>query len=216
MNSQFTYFYSHSFFNTSESLLPIPLVDHSMVNLGKGQAILGGDSGGVFQAKIYSITCSNRNCIISLLNRELSVPKGYFVAIPIPDTISGCITGGKNIFQNPKRSIQANICLTPQIQTASSEHGLGTVFAKITTTIAIVLLMGGTAVDPVSIENSAQNANAKLETLTKSQMQEQETASAMMRPTLMAASLMAGTAVELVSIPSTVLNVSALGKTLVS
>ena len=90
------------------------------------------------------------------------------------------------------------------------------VFAKITTTIAIVLLMEGTAVDPVSIENSAQNANAKLETLTKSQMQELETASAMMRPTLMAATLMVGTAVEPVSIPSTVLNVSVSGKTLVS
>jgi hypothetical protein len=46
------------------------------------------------------------------------------------------------------------------------------VFAKITTTIAIVLLMGGTAVDPASIENSAKNANAKLETPIKSQMQE--------------------------------------------
>ena len=79
-------------------MLPIPLVGHSMVNLGKGQAILGGDSGGVSQAKIYSMTCSNRNCIISLLNRELSVPKRDFVAIPIPDTISGCITGGKNDF----------------------------------------------------------------------------------------------------------------------
>jgi hypothetical protein len=45
-------------------------------------------------------------------------------------------------------------------------------FAKITTTIAIVLLMEVTAVDPVSIENSAKNANAKLETLTKSPMQE--------------------------------------------
>ena len=33
-------------------------------------------------------------------------------------------------------------------------------------------LMAGTAVDPVSIENSAQNANAKQEPLTKSQMQE--------------------------------------------
>ena len=70
---------------------------HSMVRLGNGQAILGGlSTNNVHQAKIYSMTCSNRNCIISLLNRELSVPKGYFVAIPIPDTISGCITGGKN------------------------------------------------------------------------------------------------------------------------
>ena len=46
------------------------------------------------------------------------------------------------------------------------------VFARITTTIDIALLMGATAVDPVSIENSAQNVNAKLENLIKSQMQE--------------------------------------------
>ena len=65
-----------------------------MVRLGKGQALLGGRTYQDDQAKIYSLTCSNRNCIISLLDRELSVPKGYFVAIPIPDTISGCITGG--------------------------------------------------------------------------------------------------------------------------
>ena len=91
----------------------MPLWFHSMVKLGKGQAILGG---GDYQAKIYSMTCSNRNCIISLLDRELSVPKRWFVAIPIPDTISGCITGGKKKCQKyPKRSIQANICLTPQI-----------------------------------------------------------------------------------------------------
>ena len=69
-----------------------------MVKLGKGQAILGGQiyGGLYYQAKIYSMTCSNRNCIISLMNRELSVQKAAFVAIPIPDTISGCITGGKN------------------------------------------------------------------------------------------------------------------------
>ena len=76
------------------------LSGHSMVRLGKGQAILGGRSGNSdYQAKIYSMTCSNRNCIISLLNREVSVPKDHFVAIPIPDTISGCITGGKKYFQ---------------------------------------------------------------------------------------------------------------------
>ena len=67
-----------------------------MVKLGKGQAILGGNNNGVYQAKIYSMTCSNMNCTISLLNRELSVPKRDVVAIPIPDTTSGCITGGKN------------------------------------------------------------------------------------------------------------------------
>ena len=74
-----------------------------MVRLGRGQAIIGGKSnsasGGVYQATIYSMGCSNRNCIISLLNRELSVPKDQFVAIPMPDTISGCITGGEKSFQ---------------------------------------------------------------------------------------------------------------------
>ena len=89
---------SNCFFQISGPLLPIPLYYHSMVRLGKGQAILGGFSSNDYQTKIYSMACSNRNCIISLLNRELSVPKYCFVAIPIPDTISGCITGGKNDF----------------------------------------------------------------------------------------------------------------------
>ena len=93
------------FFQTSGPLLPIPLKDHSMVKLGKGQAILGGLSYDLYQAKIYSMTCSNRNCIISLLDRELSVPNRGFVAIPIPDTISGCITGGKKYSQKKKQNI---------------------------------------------------------------------------------------------------------------
>ena len=109
-----------SFFQISGPLLPLPLSHHSMVRIGKGQAILGGWSGSadksadfdpllddqaneVYHSKIYSLTCSNRNCIISLLDREMSVQKGYFVAIPIPDTISGCITKGKNDFQKPKK-----------------------------------------------------------------------------------------------------------------
>ena len=81
-----------------------------MVRLGKGQAILGGrTSNGDYQAKIYSLTCSNRNCIIAFLNREISVPKYEFLAIPIPDTISGCITGGKNYFW--KITLQSSIKL---------------------------------------------------------------------------------------------------------
>ena len=87
------------FFQTAGPLLPMPLTYHSMVRLGKGQAIVGGWSNADTLAKIYFMTCSNRNCIISLLDRELSVPKALFVAIPIPDTISGCITGGKKYFQ---------------------------------------------------------------------------------------------------------------------
>ena len=87
-----------------------------MVRLGKGQAILGGRSNGVYQTKIYSMGCSNRNCIISLLNRELSVPRYDFVAIPIPDTISGCITGGKHDFQKKNSKVlYKQTFLHPQI-----------------------------------------------------------------------------------------------------
>ena len=84
----------------------MPLSDHSMVRLGKGQAILGGLGYGDYQDKIYSMTCSNKNCILSLLDRELSVPKELFVAIPIPDTISGCITKGKKYFPKNQSSKQ--------------------------------------------------------------------------------------------------------------
>jgi hypothetical protein len=77
---------------------------HAMVRLGKGQAILGGRSMQFHSIiglsnKIYSLTCSNRHCTISLVSSELSVARNNFVAIPIPDEMAGCITGGKNYFQ---------------------------------------------------------------------------------------------------------------------
>ena len=77
-----------------------------MVRLGKGQAIVGGWNNADTLAMIYFMTCSNRNCFISLLDRELSVPKALFVAIPIPDTISGCITDGKKYFPKNQSSTQ--------------------------------------------------------------------------------------------------------------
>jgi hypothetical protein len=86
-----------------------------MVRLGKGQAILGGWSYAGSEAKIYSMTCSNRNCIISLVDRELSVPNAWFVAIPISDTISGCITGGKKYFQKKKKDLYNQTFFHPQI-----------------------------------------------------------------------------------------------------
>ena len=72
--------------------LPIGLRGHSMVALGLGQAVLGGYSSSGYQKKIYHITCSEQICMISLLSQELSVPRVNFVAIPIPDSISGCIS----------------------------------------------------------------------------------------------------------------------------
>ena len=88
--------------------LPTILSKHSMVPLGYGQALIGGfrgkssfdsidPSANDIQTKVIHLTCSNRNCTFSFLKEMLSMPRQNFVAIPIPDTISGCITGGKNI-----------------------------------------------------------------------------------------------------------------------
>ena len=67
-----------------------------MVSLGLGQAILGGiDDNYVVQNRIYHITCSQHICMVSKMNKELSVPRAFFVAIPIPDSMSGCISQSK-------------------------------------------------------------------------------------------------------------------------
>ena len=68
-----------------------------MLQLGNGLAIIGGGAGNEFQDMIYLYTCKARNCSISTLSQKLSVPRYWFVAIPISDTISGCITGGENL-----------------------------------------------------------------------------------------------------------------------
>ena len=77
--------------------LPMRLREHTMVLLGKGLAIIGGYGNETAQDKIHLLSCMNRNCSISTLSQELSMPRYWFVAIPIPDTITGCITGGKDI-----------------------------------------------------------------------------------------------------------------------
>ena len=74
--------------------LPIKLYKHAMVQLGNGMAIIGGYGDGNFQAKIHLLSCMKRNCSISALSQELSVPRIWFLAIPIPDTIAGCISEG--------------------------------------------------------------------------------------------------------------------------
>ena len=76
--------------------LPTALDGHSMVSLGLGQAILGGiDDNAVFQNRIYHITCSQQICMVSNMNLELSILRAFFVAIPIPDSMSGCISQSK-------------------------------------------------------------------------------------------------------------------------
>ena len=73
-----------------------------MVPLAKGQAIIGGVHPGVstFQplddiVTIHYLTVIKRNCIISILDRKISVRRAHFVVMPISDKISGCITVGK-------------------------------------------------------------------------------------------------------------------------
>ena len=69
-----------------------------MVQLGNGLGIIGGVYRGTkLQDNIYLFTCKSRNCSISILSQKLSVPRYWFVAIPISDTMSGCITGGENL-----------------------------------------------------------------------------------------------------------------------
>ena len=73
--------------------MPTAISDHSMVSLGFGQAILGGkDNDGNGQSKIYYLACYLLICKISTLNQELSVGRSNFLAIPIPDSMSGCIS----------------------------------------------------------------------------------------------------------------------------
>ena len=95
--------------NVAGPSLPMPLFGHSMVPLGLGQAILGGAiardvySDGInkfpldveFERKIHFLSCLQLRCHIITLNQELNVPRGYFMAIPIPDSISGCISKSK-------------------------------------------------------------------------------------------------------------------------
>ena len=88
-----------------------------MVKLGKGQAIIGGrKTNGNSESKIYLITCSNRNCHFSLLDKELSVPRQGLVAIPIPDTISECITGGSYNFKKISKALSNQLLFSPTLK----------------------------------------------------------------------------------------------------
>ena len=80
--------------------MPTGIRGHSMVILGFGQVILGGNRGGKsaindYRKEIYYFTCYQHDCTISSLNQFLEVPRAYFVAIPIPDSTSGCISDSK-------------------------------------------------------------------------------------------------------------------------
>ena len=96
--------YNYSSSDTTGPNLSIPLWGHSMVPLSNGQAILGGNyfNKGTNQQvewnpNIYFLTCSNLECNIQTMTQTASFLATYFVAIPIPDDMSGCIFRGKLI-----------------------------------------------------------------------------------------------------------------------
>ena len=73
-----------------------------MVPLGEGQVIMGGladfgiiDNEFAMQNKMYLIVCANRICVLSTMTQELTIHRRFFIVIPIPDAISGCISNGK-------------------------------------------------------------------------------------------------------------------------
>ena len=73
------------------------LFGHSMVPLGFGQAILGGlNVTSVYQSTIYHMKCSQHICEVLQLGKRLSIPRSHFVAIPIPDRLSECISESKS------------------------------------------------------------------------------------------------------------------------
>ena len=115
-----------------------------MVQLGNGQAIIGGFRNGKVQDMIYLYTCKARNCSISILSQKLSVPRYRFVAIPISDTMSGCITGGENL-----RLVSYDESYTNPVsfQTVSFQLLLETVIAMTRPTTCIVALMEVIVVD---------------------------------------------------------------------
>ena len=80
--------------------LSIRLLGHSMVPLSNGQAILGGINfkhQNEWNPNIYFLTCSNLECNIQTMTQTASFLATSFVAIPIPDDMSGCIFRGKLI-----------------------------------------------------------------------------------------------------------------------
>ena len=122
-----------------------------MVQLGNGLAIVGGFRDGYgAQDKIYLLSCLNRNCSISTLSQGLSVPTELFLAIPIPDTISGCISQGKKCPKKvPDLFLISNLFSLKFFQSASWLLLLEMGTATTTIITGIVILMEETAVDPV-------------------------------------------------------------------
>ena len=68
-----------------------------MVTLGLALVIIGGKSDNDYNKEIYNFECAREICKIIRYASELSISRGWFVAVPLPDIFSGCITEGKDI-----------------------------------------------------------------------------------------------------------------------
>ena len=121
--------------------LPLEIKDHTMVQLGNGQALIGENG------KIHLLSCMNRECSISILTQELSVPRYWFLAIPIPDTIAECISGGKKSKKVPDLFLILNLFSPKFFQIVSWLLLLETDTAMTTPITCIVTLMEVTAAD---------------------------------------------------------------------
>ena len=121
---------------------------HAMVQLGNGLAIIGGYGALNTQAKIHLLICMNRNFSISILSQELSVPRYWFLAIPIPDTMTGCISEGKKCQKKePDLFFILNLFSPIFFQSASWLLLLEMGTAMTTPITCIVALMEETAAD---------------------------------------------------------------------
>ena len=68
---------------------------HEMVRIGRDLVVLGGVKGGIisgfdFSQSLFKLSCANNICQWETLSQKLLVPKGMFVAIPIPDSFIKC------------------------------------------------------------------------------------------------------------------------------
>jgi hypothetical protein len=66
---------------TGASLLPSPD--------GQGVIVIGGYSNEV-QSSMYKLICDQLGCKWSEMEQQLQIPRSYFVAMLIPDTLANC------------------------------------------------------------------------------------------------------------------------------
>ena len=170
--------------------------EQTMVLLGKGLAIIGGYGNVNAQDKIHLLSCMNRNCSISTLSQELSVPREFFLAIPIPDTIAGCISGGKKSKKGAWYFYDSKAFSPKFFQTASWLLLLEMDTATTTPITCIVALMEETAADLAWIKSIALSVFARaVDQMWESQILWLETVFAMTWPTMTTAILMVEIAV---------------------